>query len=211
MIRPRMARPVKFLLVSTALFAAASALSACAVSFGSETIKVPKSKGPLYQGAVLFNQRCAGCHTLSYAATHGSASSVRTAQYNNGPNFDQRCERPVTRVLYAIENGGFSGAIMPQNIVVGQQAKEVAMFVATYSGRKAPLVPGVPNCEHKTVGTIPVLGATGASGTAAATAQAKQGGKVTSQAAGKPKGSKAAGKHKGKNPSTGKGQGLGPG
>jgi cytochrome c551 len=211
MIRPRMARPVKFLLVSTALFAAASALSACAVSFGSETIKVPKSKGPLYQGAVLFNQRCAGCHTLSYAATHGSASSVRTAQYNNGPNFDQRCERPVTRVLYAIENGGFSGAIMPQNIVVGQQAKEVAMFVATYSGRKAPLVPGVPNCEHKPVGTIPVLGATGATGTTAATAQAKQAGKVTSQAGGKPKGSKAAGKGKGKTPSTGTGQGQGPG
>jgi cytochrome c551 len=214
MIRPRMARPVKFLLVSTALFAAASALSACAVSFGSETIKVPKSKGPLYQGAVLFNQRCAGCHTLSYAATHGSASSVRTAQYNNGPNFDQRCERPVTRVLYAIENGGFSGAIMPQNIVVGQQAKEVAMFVATYSGRKAPLVPGVANCAHKPVGTIPALsatGATGGTGTAAATAQAKQAGKVTSQAGGKPKGSKAAGKQKGKSPSTGKGQGLGPG
>ncbi len=49
----------------------------------------------------------------------------------------------MARVLYAIENGGFSGVVMPQNIVVGQQARDVAQFVATYSGRKAPKVPGV--------------------------------------------------------------------
>jgi hypothetical protein len=40
-------------------------------------------------------------------------------------------------VLYAIENGGFSGAIMPQNIVVGQDAQEVAQFVAHYAGASA--------------------------------------------------------------------------
>ena len=40
-------------------------------------------------------------------------------------------------MLYAIENGGFSGAIMPQNVVVGQQAIDVAKFVATYAGRQA--------------------------------------------------------------------------
>ena len=37
-------------------------------------------------------------------------------------------------MLYAIENGGFSGAIMPQNIVVGEQARQVAEFVAQYAG-----------------------------------------------------------------------------
>ncbi len=74
-------------------------------------------------------QRCAGCHTLSYAATHGSAANPRTAEAINGPNFNVRCERPVERVLYAIENGGFSGAYMPQNIFVGQQARDVAAFV----------------------------------------------------------------------------------
>ncbi len=35
-------------------------------------------------------------------------------------------------MLYAIENGGFSGAYMPQNVVVGKQAQEVAAFVARY-------------------------------------------------------------------------------
>jgi mono/diheme cytochrome c family protein len=205
MIRPRMARPVKLLLVSTALLALATTLAACG-SYGTESIKVAKSQGAVYQGAVLFNQRCSGCHTLSYAATHGSASNVRTAQYNNGPNFDQRCERPVTRVLYAIQNGGFSGAVMPQNIVVGEQAKQVAMFVATYAGRKAPQVPGVVPCLQEPVGTIPSLSGTG---TAAATAQGKKVNTVAKKSAGKEHPTKRKGRFNGTPASTGQGQGKG--
>ena len=97
---------------------------------------------PNHTGAELFNQRCSGCHTLSFAATHGSAANARSAEVVNGPNFDHRCERPVDRVLYAIKNGGFSGAIMPQNIVVGQDAVDVAKFVATYCGRGGQGVSG---------------------------------------------------------------------
>jgi mono/diheme cytochrome c family protein len=136
---------------------------------GTEKISLAPSD-PNYAGAVLFNQRCSGCHTLSYAATHGSAAKVTTAQYNNGPNFDVRCERPIARVLYAIENGGFSGAIMPQNIVVGQQAMEVARFVATYAGRKAPEVPGQASCAGKSIGTIPASATTTATSTTPTTA-----------------------------------------
>ena len=131
----------------------ALALTAIASACGSESVSVPRSS-PLNKGAVLFAQRCAGCHTLSAAGTHGSAANVRTAQYNNGPNFDVRCERPVQRVLYAIENGGFSGAIMPQNIVVGQDAVNVANFVASYAGTKAPKIPGVQPCTAKSVGSL---------------------------------------------------------
>lgn len=149
MIPPRMSRPAK-VLITGALLAVAVLSSAC----GTQKISVPKSQPVLYQGAVLFNQRCSGCHTLSFAATHGSAQNVRTAQFNNGPNFDVRCERPVARVLYAIQNGGFSGAIMPQNIVVGEQALAVAQFVATYSGRSAPKIPGVVPCEQVPIGSI---------------------------------------------------------
>jgi hypothetical protein len=97
---------------------------------------------------------------LSYAATHGSAANVRTKEPNNGPNFDIRCERPLSRVLYAIENGGFSGAIMPQNVVVGQDAIDVANFVATYAGRQAPSIPGIAPCTTKPLGTIPAVATT---------------------------------------------------
>ncbi len=117
-----MSRPLRVLAIVCAMAAVAAVITAC----GTEKIKVSKSDPNVHWGAVLFSQRCAGCHTLSYAGTHGSASNVRTREITNGPNFDQRCERPITRVLYAIQNGGFSGAIMPQNVVVGQDARDVA-------------------------------------------------------------------------------------
>src|ERR1700716_615270 len=143
MISARMSRPIKVLVVSGATIAIAALVSAC----GTEKVSVPSSD-PTHQGAVLFSQRCSGCHTLSYAATHGSAANARTRQITDGPNFNVRCERPITRVLYAIENGGFSGAIMPQNIVTGNDAKAVAQFVATYAGRQAPKIVGQQSCEQ---------------------------------------------------------------
>jgi len=138
-----------------ALGIAAAAVAAVTAACGTQKIDVPKSQTALYHGAVLFNQRCSGCHTLSYAAANGSAPNIRTAQANSGPNFNQRCERPIDRVLYAIENGGFSGAYMPQNVVVGQDAIDVAKFVATYAGREAPAEIGVTACQKQALGTLP--------------------------------------------------------
>jgi mono/diheme cytochrome c family protein len=148
------------------------AVAALASACGSDKIKVAKSS-PVYSGALLFSQRCSGCHTLSYAGTNGSAPNVRTAQSNSGPNFNTRCERPATRVLYAIQNGGFSGAYMPQNVVVGQDAMNVAKFVSTYAGRQEPNIPGTPKCDTKPVGTIPAppaATATAAAGASSTTA-----------------------------------------
>ncbi len=147
-----MSRPARVLCAVLAAVALAALVSAC-----GERITVPASD-PTHSGAVLFSQRCSGCHTLSYAATHGSATNVRTAMMTNGPNFNVRCERPVTRVLYAIENGGFSGAIMPQNIVVGQDAREVAQFVAKYAGGQAPALVGQTPCNAQTTGALPAPG-----------------------------------------------------
>jgi mono/diheme cytochrome c family protein len=158
MIPARMRRPIKVLLVSSASVAVAAFATGC----GTQKISVPAAD-PTHSGAVLFSQRCSGCHTLSYAATHGSAANVRTREITNGPNFDVRCERPVTRVLYAIENGGFSGAIMPQNVVVGPQAIAVAEFVAKYAGRQAPKLVGAAPCDSTPIGSIPTRTATTAS------------------------------------------------
>jgi len=102
---------------------------------------VPKSS-PYYRGAVLFHERCAGCHTLSVAGTEGSPTSVADRLRNQGPNFNLRKET-VQTVLYAIRNGGFSGQIMPQNVVVGKEAEEVARFLAHYAGDQIPYVPSV--------------------------------------------------------------------
>lgn len=109
--------------------AAASALVAC----GTQQIDVGANKPGMEHAAVLFQQRCSGCHSLAAAASNGSASNVRQALKTNGPNFNQRKES-YERAIYAIQNGGFSGAIMPANIVTGADAKLVAQFVAKYSG-----------------------------------------------------------------------------
>ena len=112
-------------LVSTVAITAALALGAC----GTSGIEVAEDD-PSYDGAVVFAERCSGCHTMEAAGSQGSANR---ALRNQGPNLDQRAET-VDDVLYAIRNGGFSGAIMPQNIVVGEEAQAVAEFVSEYSG-----------------------------------------------------------------------------
>jgi mono/diheme cytochrome c family protein len=109
--------------------AAVASLSAC----GSRSISVSK-KDSTYRGAQLFAERCSGCHTFDKVGAQGSATKVRDRERVDGPNFNTR-EEQVDQVLYAIRNGGFSGAIMPENIVVGQDAQAVAEFLAKYSGR----------------------------------------------------------------------------
>ena len=121
----------------TVLLAAAAVLAAC----GSQGIQV-SSSSPYHRGAVLFSERCSGCHTLAVVGAQGSATSIKNRLPSNGPNFNIRKEN-TEQVLYAIRNGGFSGAIMPENIVLGGDAQAVASFLAQYSGRQAENVPAV--------------------------------------------------------------------
>jgi mono/diheme cytochrome c family protein len=99
-------------------------------------ITVPKSQSRLHEGAVLFNLRCSGCHTFDAAAASGSKSKreIKGGERTNGPNFNVRKEKKDD-VLFAIRNGGFSGAIMPANIVVGDDAEKVAEFLEAYGGK----------------------------------------------------------------------------
>jgi len=98
---------------------------------------VPETDAIAFRGAETFATHCSGCHTIGAAGTQGSANRAQRVQ---GPDFDQRSES-YDDVLFAIRNGGFSGAIMPQNIVVGDEAAAVAEFLAKYAGSdvvKAP-------------------------------------------------------------------------
>jgi hypothetical protein len=70
----------------------------------------------------------------------GSAANIKNRQRTNGPNFNVRKEN-AEQVLFAIRNGGFSGAIMPENILVGSEAESVARFLAQYSGGRAQKSP----------------------------------------------------------------------
>ena len=124
-------------LITALVAAAALGLSAC--GFGEQGVSVSQND-PDHNGAVLFATHCSGCHTLSAAGTQGTGNRGERTQ---GPNLNQRTET-YEDALFAIQNGGFSGAIMPQNIVTGAEADEVAAFVAKYagSGSQTPAVCG---------------------------------------------------------------------
>jgi mono/diheme cytochrome c family protein len=116
-----------------------AALASVAIGCGNGTkLEPPKDQANLRHGAQLFHERCGGCHTLTAADTRGSkpTGQVSAGERTNGPNFDVRKENRED-VLYAIRNGGFSGAIMPANIVMGQDAQDVALFLERYAGSKS--------------------------------------------------------------------------
>jgi mono/diheme cytochrome c family protein len=122
--------------IATLSLAAAIAVggSAC----GKQEIKLSKAdkaNADVNNGAQLFHERCSGCHTLRAAAALGSSppNQKKNNERTNGPNFNVRPEN-YDDVLLAIRNGGFSGAIMPANIVTGKDAEDVAQFVSKYAG-----------------------------------------------------------------------------
>ncbi|MDQ4129922.1 MAG: cytochrome c, partial [Actinomycetota bacterium] len=125
-----MSRPPRLVL---ALLTAVLSLGAC----GGQDVEVPEQERAMRRGAELFNQRCSGCHTLEAANSFGSKpeGELQPGERTNGPNFNVR-RVSKEDALFAIRNGGFSGAIMPANVVVGRDAQLVAQFLARYSGRK---------------------------------------------------------------------------
>ena len=137
MIFARMARPAQIVKAAVVCAVAAVAISACS----SQGIRLAASS-PYRRGAELFLSHCSGCHTLSLVGAVGSATSVQGRLRTQAPNFDFRSEC-VKTVLYAIRNGGFSGQVMPQNIVVGADAVAIARFLHRYAGLKAPKTPTI--------------------------------------------------------------------
>ena len=128
MLSHPMTKARRLLLIAASLAATAGGLSAC----GQQRIAASLT-GDERRAAEIFVERCSGCHTLDVAGTEGSTSNIRTREYKDGPNFNQR---KVTEncALYAIRNGGFSSGPMPQDIVVGEDARLLAQFLAKYSG-----------------------------------------------------------------------------
>jgi cytochrome c551 len=121
---------------TTLVRAGALALALVAGGCGGE-ITVPERDASARRGATLFNERCSGCHSIDAANAYGSKppGEIEPGERTNGPNFNVRRVKKDD-VLFAIRNGGFSGAIMPANIVVGDDAEAVADFLAKYSGSK---------------------------------------------------------------------------
>jgi mono/diheme cytochrome c family protein len=125
-----MTRRRRMLAISSVLVLG-TGLAAC----GSQDIEpqVRADAPNVNRGAQLFAERCAGCHSMKVVGAEGGATRVHDRERVDGPDFDVRRE-DVDSVLFAIRNGGFSGAVMPENIVVGKDAQDVAAFLAKYAG-----------------------------------------------------------------------------
>jgi len=93
----------------------------------------------LKEGQTLFQINCGNCHTLYAAGTDGNfAPDLDNLLSPTGPPEDEAAiKQTKKRVLNAIENGVDSTTTagrMPPRILSGEQAEEVAEFVATTAG-----------------------------------------------------------------------------
>jgi mono/diheme cytochrome c family protein len=90
----------------------------------------------------LFATSCGRCHTLAAAGTEGVVGpDLDDRLVTGGINTAEAYEGIYTRVLTAI-TCGFGEGRMPKGILEGENAKQVAQFVAAYAGQigKGPTV-----------------------------------------------------------------------
>lgn len=110
-------------------------------SRGDAETGAQKVPADLKGGQALFQTNCGTCHTLYAAGTDGNfAPNLDVLLAPSGPpsgsTAQQTIEATEGRVLNAVENGvdSTTPGRMPGGILNGQQAKEVAEFVARTAG-----------------------------------------------------------------------------
>jgi mono/diheme cytochrome c family protein len=86
---------------------------------------VPK---PDQQGLEIFQINCGACHTLAAAGTDGKIGPNLDQLLGTGAKSPEAVKAAYQRVLSAVQNG--IGGRMPQGLVQGEQANQVARFVS---------------------------------------------------------------------------------
>jgi mono/diheme cytochrome c family protein len=92
---------------------------------GTPALAGTEAKGNVAKGKALFRQTCASCHSLAAVNARGIT----------GPNLDNIGQVTPQRVLNALRIGGTGQGRMPQNLLQGQNAQDVAAFVSSVAGR----------------------------------------------------------------------------
>lgn len=99
------------------------------------------NSGDAARGKALFVKNCAACHTLADAATTGTVGPNldEAFRYDKKQGFDESTIRDVVRgqIAYSTLDLGTRFPGMPPNIVRGQQARDVAVYVARCAAVKA--------------------------------------------------------------------------
>ena len=107
-------------------------LGVVALLAGCGTGGKASSSGDQQNGSKLFQQRCGGCHTLAAAGSQGI----------NGPNLDQAFGPPrkqgfkeSTIQNVVLDQIRAPSPPMPKNLVTGEDAQDVAAYVAAVAGQ----------------------------------------------------------------------------
>ena len=77
------------------------------------------------RGKVLFKQQCSSCHSLAAVNARGVT----------GPNLDEIGNVTAKRIENAIRVGGTGQGRMPERLLEGKEATEVAKYVAKVAGK----------------------------------------------------------------------------
>jgi len=111
--------------------------------------------GDASQGKALFVQKCGSCHTLADAKSQGTTGPNLDDAFasDKAQGFAQQDIRDVVRgqIAYADPEGG-----MPQNLVRGQDADNVSVYIAQCSAN--------PNCGVTAANAAPTVPSTSGSG-----------------------------------------------
>jgi mono/diheme cytochrome c family protein len=119
--------------------------AAALLAVGCGSVGYSSGTGDRSRGKELFTQKCGSCHTLANAGTTGKI----------GPNLDyafldarrsglgESTVRQVVKgqIAYPITKTSTGSPGMPENLVTGQDAEDVASYVASVAGVGDPSAP----------------------------------------------------------------------
>jgi mono/diheme cytochrome c family protein len=88
-------------------------------------LQTKEASAEIQDGKKLFRSTCASCHTLAAVNARGVT----------GPDLDRIGTMTVARVQSAIKVGGTGQGRMPSGLLQGQDAQQVAAFVAAVAGK----------------------------------------------------------------------------
>jgi cytochrome c553 len=92
---------------------------------GVGRLRVTSLTKPEEHGKEVFMETCASCHSLDAVNARGVT----------GPDLDEIGEVTRQRVLNAIKIGGTGQGRMPQNLLQGEDARDVALYVSKVAGK----------------------------------------------------------------------------
>jgi mono/diheme cytochrome c family protein len=121
----------RFLLAAAVLVAGISATGCGSVAASNEA-------GSSFAGKQLFVQQCGSCHTLADAGTKGTIGPDLDQAFENvkKQGYDESTIRDVVRgqIAYPTSEPPAGDPGMPANLVTGDDAWDVASYVATVAG-----------------------------------------------------------------------------